>query len=296
MRKLLLALLLATAAQAEEIRIGAWNIEWLGRPDMRSGPSANVNQTPDDVSAYIEASGVDVLSLEEICVEADHQNSTLRTALARLSQRTGNRWKHVLFPKKGGEATQWTGLAWNTARVQAVGEPFKLPVRNVSSDGFNLWKRHPQGMQFSAGPGKTDFVLVPLHLKSNRRDDPGDNPAKQRGQECQALVEILPLVRQHFSDQDVVLLGDTNVMNSAEPAIRSLVTAGQRNLNATDLPTTWKGPDPFDRIFPPVRQPEFAHSQLRIFKPAGFSPTQFKVRLSDHYMVTIQVRVGSDDD
>ncbi len=48
------------------ITVGTWNIEWLGKPNMRSGVAHDVAQKPDDLAAYIDLSDVDILALEEI--------------------------------------------------------------------------------------------------------------------------------------------------------------------------------------------------------------------------------------
>jgi len=307
MKKTLLCLLacalfptLVGAQPADEIVLGAWNIEWLGRPDMRSGPSKDVAQLPEDLARYIGDSGVDMLALEEICILPGQDlhpfNPTLQSALHLLNQQPGQRWKVEYFPKKGEEPTQWTALAWNAARVQAVGGPYRIPVELPASE-FNLWKRWPYAMKFTTTtPGHTDWVAVPIHMKSNRRDEPGDNPVRQRAQEGRALARQLPGLARQFGDRDLLVLGDTNVLKASEGALTALEARGLVNLNRADRPTTWKGRAPFDRIFVPGDQPEFAGCRQTIFKPEGMTAEEFKVKLSDHYMVTTRFRPTRDDD
>ncbi|MBT9585046.1 endonuclease/exonuclease/phosphatase family protein [bacterium] len=293
---LALLTLAAPAQPPQKIVIGAWNIEHLGDPARRSEPSRNVAQQPEDLARYISQSGADILALEEIGdnpnTEFDPDNPTLAKALALLSKD----WKYILFPKKGDELTQLTGIAWNSAKVSAVDGPYILPINDRTNDGFQLWKRWPQAMKFRVAQGQTDFVLIPMHLKANRRDDPNDNPARQRAQETRALVQVLGSVRQRFREQDVILLGDTNCLKASEPALRNLSRAGYRDLNAKDMRTTWEGPAPFDRILVPRRQPEFRNSSETVHRPAGMDAKDFKIKYSDHYLVTTEMQVGPDDD
>ncbi|XZE33737.1 hypothetical protein SH501x_004532 [Pirellulaceae bacterium SH501] len=61
---------------ADKVRFGAWNIEWLGKPENRRGTGEDLAQTKDNLAKYIAASGVSVLALEEIC--DDGNSSTMR--------------------------------------------------------------------------------------------------------------------------------------------------------------------------------------------------------------------------
>src|SRR5262245_53677378 len=80
-------------AAAESARIGAWNIEHLGSPELRSGPAEGIAQEPADIADYIKASKVDVLALEEIDDDdgspGTKSNKTLTKAFELLKQQTG---------------------------------------------------------------------------------------------------------------------------------------------------------------------------------------------------------------
>lgn len=54
------------AAAQPNIGIGAWNIQWLGNPEQRSGCGKDVRQSAEDLAMYISRSRVDILALEEI--------------------------------------------------------------------------------------------------------------------------------------------------------------------------------------------------------------------------------------
>ena len=288
------------ARNPEILTIGAWNIEHLGNPERRSQPSQDVLQRPEDLAQYLRDSGVDILALEEIGdnpnTEFDPDNPILAQTLHMLSRTRQRPWKYVLFPKKDEAPHQLTGIAWNSDRVRALDGPYRIPLNDRSAQGFSLWKRWPQAMKFQVGSEGTDFVLIPMHLKANRRDNRGDNPPRQRAQETRALVQVLGSVRRRLQDRDVLLLGDTNCSRHEEKAIRNLVGAGYRDLNALDVPTTWEGPAPYDRIFVPLGQPEFRQSQQRIHRPTSLTPKQFKIGYSDHYLVTTEMVITRDDD
>jgi predicted NBD/HSP70 family sugar kinase len=149
-------------------------------------------------------------------------------------------------------------------------------------------------MKFSLGEGKTDLVIVPVHMKSNYG---GKKEAKkQRTKEAEQLTEALDTVRNHFSDSDIVIIGDTNVLETTEDAVKTYVNAGFRDLNSGDEPTLATGDAPFDRAFVPENQPELRQRKIRVFRPHWLSPKQFRKDLSDHYMATIKVRIEPDDD
>ena len=230
----LLALFTPSLSSAEELRIGSLNIEWLGVPNNRGSIAHGIAQDPADIAEYIKKGNIDILSLEEISdndeEDADSRtNSTLTQAFDLLNSQAGQDWTHVLFPKKDvNDKNQLVGVAWNRVRVQMVGEPFRLTIFDDPADAFNVWDRHPHAVKFSAGSNKTDLVLVPLHMKSNVGG--AAKTRVQRGLEAQLLVAQLTAIRQNFADDDLILLGDTNILKNNEQAAATFVSAGFRDL------------------------------------------------------------------
>jgi hypothetical protein len=286
----------ALAPTHPPIRIGAWNIEWLGTPGSRSGPAKGHAQTAEDLADYILAADVSILGLEEIArTDADDTwtNQTLADAFALVSQRTGGAWNHRLFPARSGR-NQNTGIAWDSSRVTPVGEPLLALAREArAADGKPLWARPPYGQTFRAGPGLTDFVVIPLHMKS----DYGGSFAAQRAAEAAALLADLP---QTVHDGDVILIGDANCAGHAEPAVAALVEGGFVDLNAADQPTHIRY-GPLDRAFVPAGQPEFLDRYFEVLRGTyldarPMSEADFKVHCSDHFMVITRVTVMTDDD
>ena len=284
------------ADQHKPIRVGAWNVEWLGMPERRSGPAKGHRQSPEALAEYILAADVDILGLEEIKIDSDDgsdTNSLLSSALEIVEQQRGGHWQHRLFPTTYGR-DQCTGVAWDSTRVAPIGEPRIVtdPDRK-STQSKTIWSRPPRGWLFSAGDGLTDLVVIVIHMKSNY----GGDFAEHRGEEAHCLVADLPAA---FDDPDVLIIGDANCSAHGEPAVATICEAGFVDLNARDVETHWRY-GPLDRAFVPADQPEFVRRQFEVLSGSFFAAhdlrvTDFKVSYSDHFMVITEVDVREDDD
>jgi predicted extracellular nuclease len=135
---------------------------------------------------------------------------------------------------------------WNQKKVSLEGNPETAQIP-AQVDGVNIWDRGIHAIKFRLGAGKTDIVVIPVHMKSNVG---GVNKTKtQRAKEAAFLIAEISKLKTTFNDSDFVILGDTNVLSGDEPAVKNIVDAGFLDLNETDVPTTYSGPAPFDRIF-----------------------------------------------
>lgn len=299
---LLVIALMATPALAQStITIGAWNIQYLGSPQCR--PSNNPAQQAEEIADFVIASGVDVLGLSEITdddnASATQTNRTLTHAMQIIQQKTGQEWRYGLFRKfqngTGCKARhiQLVGLAWNTTRARSVGS-VRIPINSASApNNITVWNRHPYAVKFQFGQNQTDVVLIVVHMKSNV----GTNTALVREWEARLLVQQLNFVRNHFKDNDIIILGDTNVLGAHETAITRLVGAGFSDLNGQDRSTTIRN-EAFDRIFVRLGQPEFTGSRQEVFGRdyLNYTTEQFLQRLSDHYLVKTSISISTDDD
>ncbi len=180
-----LCLFLLPAQSADLVRIGAWNIEWLGKPGNRSNSGQGVPQSVEDISKYITEFKVYLLALIEVCDDdldsTKISNTTMDVVIDKLNS-GAQKGKYTLFPKKdSSDLDQHLGVAWNESVVTRDGEPFRLPV-NTQHREYDLLKRLPYAVKFSFGSGKTDVVLVPMHMKSNRESV--QRGKKQRAEEA----------------------------------------------------------------------------------------------------------------
>ncbi len=314
------------------LTVGAWNLQWLGNAQAgRRKP-----QSPDDIASMIALSGVDILALSEVSATegtvastgTSARNATLDAAFAQLNA-AGAHWAYALFPKREGARApqdQWTGLAWNAAAVTPVGGPQRLraTIDTAREDALRhqmdrdepntlIWSRWPQAMKFSAGPGLTDVVVVPIHFKSNIG---GEATAQVRAVEAELLVQALRQLPASLHDPDTLILGDSNMLDADEPAGQVLARAGFKDCNARDVGThlSFRAGEkraPFDRIFVAARQPESADTcplsgvgreprDFKVIKPhewqPDLKPSQFQARLSDHLLVRTALCVMKDDD
>lgn len=327
-----LAVLANTAAAQQACQqtlvVGSWNIEWLGNAIKRKRPA----QTPADIAKYIAASKVDVLALAEVSVPKDSpagaRNQTLDQAFAILNA-TGAAWEYTLFPKRAGSRDhddQWTGLAWNATKVSNSGGPWELDVKidaakekaiaapfKPKAAGTTIWSRLPYITRLSAGAGKSDFLFMPVHLKSNIG---GGATSRARAYEINLAMDALAALPDERKDKDLIILGDMNMLSNDEPAALALKAGGLKDCNALDAGThlngkTGKGEAPFDRIFVSASEPETRDAcasapgpanlaGFTVIQPAQWEPglasTTFRERMSDHLLVTATICVTDDDD
>lgn len=299
-----------TATSTADLTIGFWNIEWLGKPDSRSGPARDIAQKPEDLADAIIESKVCILGLAEIVAPGPGRpirSRELEAVVDVLNTRTKQRWEYVLSPGRA-DGDQLTGLLWNTARVTALNdvgkpwqqgrdEPWPVPVRRArSAQGSSLWNRPPHAVKFSAGSGKADFVVIVLHMKADYNGD----FAAHRQQEAEALVDALPAVRDRFVDRDIVLLGDTNQIADTEASSKVFQAAGLTDLNPGTTRTNWRS-GTMDRVFVPANrpafdQPTFVSASDAFKRSRNWDDREFKRRLSDHFLVVTRVRAVPDDD
>ncbi|MBL8878716.1 MAG: hypothetical protein JNG88_06300 [Phycisphaerales bacterium] len=284
------------AAERDTLRVGAWNIEWLGTPGSRSGVSKDVKQTPEDLADYILAANVDILGVCEVAQESSDgslTSDTIAAALRIVGQKRGGAWTHQLFPARSGR-NQLCGLAWDTSVVSVKSPMVAATCADPVEGDEKIWSRPPPVVVFSTGDARTDFAVVMVHMKSNYNGD----FAEQRGREAHHLAKDLP---RTVADRDIVIMGDTNCNKTTEPAIAELCNAGFVHLTPDDARTFWKGNGALDRVFVPADQPEFAGRKYEIVRDdylakRSLTIDDFKKRYSDHFMVVTEVRVMRDDD
>jgi endonuclease/exonuclease/phosphatase family metal-dependent hydrolase len=288
------------------IRVGAWNIENLGSkysrdyPKERSSHGYGIARKPKDVAQVIRNLNVDVLALTEID-DNDRDpdarsNSILDEAFEILNKDAANDWRYELFArKKRSQETQLTGIAWNRMRIQREGRRLRIPVVDLERDRYSEWDRHPHAVKFTKGEGRTDFVVVPVHMKSGFYDE---NDIRQRQLEAISLKEEFPELQAHFDDRDIILIGDFNMTHRNEDAGKVFRNSKPRlfDLNYYDVSTHVSG-KPLDRCYIPRKQRENEFSGVRRVQIAAPSDkAKFRKALSDHYPIVLEFKEMADDD
>lgn len=268
------------------IHVGSWNIEHLSK---RGGRDENIYA----LTEHIEMASLDVLAMQEIYVthedRGERRNRELDGVIRLLKEHTEDDWLYqILENRSSTDDEQLCAVAWNSTVLDHLGS-VKIPVEH-SRDGYRLWDRTPHAIKFKF-EDKTDFAVVPLHMKSNYG---GASRARRvREREAATLVEKMPDVRDQLEELDIVLIGDTNCLRASEPALRIFDEAGFEDLNESDAATFVSGA-PFDRVFVPYDRRVFLYSRQYIMTSAN--PDDHDKYLSDHYLIKTVLKIRRDDD
>lgn len=287
---------------ADNIRVGAWNLETLGTPQSRDyrkkRPSHGfgVARNPADLADQVGRLNLDVLVLSEIddtTPEDDlRTNTILDDMVGILNSGREHDWTYVLFPKYSYYLhSQLTGVAWNRVKINQRGDWYRVLLGNRASRYWE-WDRHPHAIQFSRGKGRTDFVVIPIHMKAGRSDKAID----QRRVEAAALAARLDHIAAHFDDDDLILIGDFNMTRANEPAGRMFRDSGLIDLNPRDLPTH-AAKLALDRGYV-SRSPTFRTVRpLTIAAPVSRADAAlFRRQFSDHWPIVLELEEQADDD
>ena len=292
---------------ADSIRVGSWNIKTLGSPDSRDYPQRRpshgkgVERDPADLAETINGLDVDVLALQEIDDNdgdfSTRTNSILDATFEMLNEGGEADWHYELFagPSRN-DKTQLTGMAWDANRVDLVTRRLRIPVADITSKVYAEWDRSPHAMLSSRGEGRSDFVVIPVHMKAGG----GGGAREQREREAESLIRELDEVREHFEDDDIIIIGDFNMGSRDEDSGGDFRGSGKMfdlNFNDTDTHVSNR---PLDRCYVPKSQredgKEFAEATLEIHTPSDSSLSTFRRDQSDHWPVVLVFEEQEDDD
>ena len=286
---------------ADKIRVGAWNLETLGTPESRdykrkrNTHGYGVRRRPGELAEQIRPLDLDVLALVEIDDTAPkdqvRNNRVLDNTFRLLNRDVNHDWTYVLFPKYSRYAnTQHTGIAWNRTKVRRHGRWHRIRL-GARASRYAEWDRHPHAMKFTRGSGRTDFVVIPIHMKAGRSGKAVD----QRRVEAKALVARLDQIAIRFRDDDIVLIGDFNMTSSNEPAGQVFRAANLIDLNVTDQ-STHIARLPLDRIYVPRNSTFQSVGAVLVLAPTTERAVTFRRRYSDHWPIVFTFEDQTDDD
>jgi endonuclease/exonuclease/phosphatase family metal-dependent hydrolase len=306
------------------LQIASWNIEHLG-----GSSRASRKQSAFALADHIEMSGIHLIALQEIYVTPDDEvvrlgdgqppvpratpagerrNADLDVVCYLLEEHLETPWSYRILPNRAaGDKSQLCALMWDTARltldtVQALAVPGNI-------DGDAVWDRKPHVVSFTTDilvwrrPAGGDWVetaetrrisVVPLHMKSNYGGVTRNRHV--RAKEAVALCDALAAL-QPPPDPSLILIGDTNILDNAEPAIETFIARGFVDLNNNDSATYWSpqyAEAPFDRAFVAKDRPEFRYTRQYVMRSSDL--TAHDRFLSDHYMIKISVKDYVDDE
>ena len=210
------------------IQIGTFNIEWLGTSNESQHPHRTREQVRRIGALIAERLDLEVVVLEEINAESE-EYGWLREYLTeqgyRLKAGEAGGEQRVVIAYDDDEVDLLPTLGGDGIRELPVQASFSYP------DGCQSEARRPLAGHFRAGQFR--FLLVGVHLKSQRDGECGDRIRTVQTTELFAAVQQL---RSESGERDVIIAGDFNSRLSSEtlapllsaPGFRALTTAERR--------------------------------------------------------------------
>lgn len=267
------------------LRIGTWNLEWLGIDDRGGLPPRDADDYAK-IGAKVRELGVAVLAVQEIGGEAP---------LQKLAAAAGPGWGYVLGTTGGIEGKpQNIGFLYDGNVVDIVGvEQLSQLPREL--EGLPIFNRVPLTACFRVRATGFDFRAITVHLKAGQK---AQDEQKRRLESATLHDWIAGLEKDPKEDQDIVLLGDCNSTYGAAPQ-QEFEKGGtlQYVLQPTATPTIQHFPEPIDQI---ATGPGFAELQRTTYVVhddlGGLTKEAWRKTYSDHYPVTIEINADHDTD
>lgn len=286
----LLFLAAQLAAQSPTLRIGTWNLEFLGseNPSHRNNLPPRDDQDFAKIGEKVKGLGVAVLAVEEVCGPAP---------LQKVAAGAGPSWQFVLGTSGAwddGKTSQQVGFLYDTAQVELLfaEELLQLPREK---DGVPIFHRVPVTAAFKVKATGFDFRATVVHLKAGQKKD----DEQKRRLEATFLREwFTKLQATPGEDEDRVLLGDFNSTYGSEPETileQEHLLTYLRPKSAT--PTIMHFADPIDQI---VVGPGFGELRADSFTVDndfdGMPKDAWRKTYSDHFPVTVEIVAARDED
>jgi endonuclease/exonuclease/phosphatase family metal-dependent hydrolase len=291
-RLLLPGLLFSLALPAQSpatLKIGTWNLEFLGADgDFRNKLPLRDDADYQKIGEKIRSLGVAVLAVQEISGEAP---------LRKVAAGAGPSWQVVLGTSGAwddGKTAQSIGFLYDQKQVELLQaeELLQLP-REL--EGVPIFHRVPVTACFRARATGFDFRMVTVHLKAGQK-----KPDEQKRRlEATTLHDwIVALQKTQGEDQDIVVLGDFNSTYGTEPEM-ALEKGGSLQYvhPAAPMPTIMHFPEPIDQVavapgFDELQSNSFAvHSDF-----GGLDKDAWRKTYSDHFPVTVTIAADRDTD
>jgi exonuclease III len=287
---LFVSLCFALPAQiASDIRIGSWNIEFLGAdPKYRRDTPP---RSADDLIAIgkkVKDLGVVVLGVQEICGEEP---------LKAVAAAAGPTWRAVL-----GTTGQWSdnktqqgvGFVYDSSVVDLVyaEELLEFPSE---LDGVSVFHRKPVTACFRHLKTRCDFRVVIVHLKAGRK---ARDLQKRKAEATHLRKWIDKLLEDPREDRDIVIMGDFNSTYGDDPE-KMLESGGLMEYldHQRPAPTIMHFDTPIDQFcvnkaFREVQRNSFLSHHVADPKER----VQWRKTYSDHFPVTLRMTPLVDDD
>jgi exonuclease III len=191
--------------------------------------------------------------------------------------------------RTNSSATEWWVVFYRNGKVKPTLKTFLSEDRTANPN----FERVPYAFGFKSVDGKTDFVLISVHLK------PGKSNSVRRKQELSAVSAWIH--SRGTKEKDYIVLGDMNIENKAE--LLKISPYCMQSLNSGMLPTNTNlnSPKPYDHI---LVHPYYSKEAkgfgvinlLSHFNVKNYNHNSFRYLYSDHHPIFIKWEYSYDDD
>ena len=304
-----------SSSSSRPLKISSFNIQFLGNSNSR-----------DDVALAKILKKYDIVVVQELVsppysgtfangdpFKPDTQSSEF------FDEMKNNGFSYVLSEEdtgtgdtihKNGSATEWWVTFYKPGKVKSVTD---IPHGFLAEDRSNHtdYERVPYGFAFRSADGKSDFVLISVHLKPGK----GSKDKKRRKEEFAAITKW---VNEHDDkEKDFIILGDMNIGNCAE--LKDVTPIGYLSLNDECVPThtNLNSPKPYDHIMYNTTHTKneidtnfdfkvvnlidamktyWSASSTNPYPGDPYNHNEFRKYYSDHHPVEFRIKVTNDDD
>lgn len=315
----LIALAIASPVFAQDqVRMGVWNIEKLSTTAQRGFPELQGSQSLDprsdadldQIADYIrDELEVDALMVTEI--EPDSPDSTptvpQSAQLNHIAQKLGDKWRYFLG-RTGGDLR--LGILFNTDRIR-LKKLVNLHAPEFPVSGRDVLDRDPLIAWISvvddAGQVRNDVLLVCLHLKSVQdrfRNNRMAAVAKIIGDLTDGPTRAALQLPGKSEEREVLILGDCNDSEFDNPGFKYmfdyLSATGFPHVKPSSggYPDTRVNGSKIDHIFATgkVIHHTMIPDSFRVHTVPDGERAAYRETFSDHFPVTVDLRIQSDDD
>ena len=258
-------------APPEPLTIGSFNIENFG---------ATKAGKPEAMAMLVRiATNFDILAVQEF---SDASGNVQRQFLGMLNTPVSN----YGMLNSGPVGDEQYVFYYRVDRFNLA-----APTR-IYPDGGGVYTRPPYLAHFRTSDGSVDFVLGNVHTT------PGD------AAEISTLTDVITDAQTHFSEPDVIIVGDFNADQSYfDPAGYSTLFPPASFIwsipNGADT-TVGSSVKAYDRVLATVSSGEFMTGEWGVYRfdeeHSFRSLTITPDEISDHYPVWIRIRPGQDTD
>ena len=287
---LFVSLCYALPAQvASDIRVGSWNIEFLGADPKyrRDTPPRSVGDLKA-IGKKIQDLGVAVLGVQEICGDEP---------LEVVAAAAGPTWRAVLGTTgkwSDNKTQQGVGFVYDNSVVALLyaEELLEFPSE---LDGVSVFHRKPVTACFQHRKTGCDFRVVVVHLKAGRK---ARDLQKRKAEATHLRAWVDQLMKDPLEDRDIVILGDFNSTYGDDPE-KMLERGGAMEYleHQRTAPTIMHFDTPIDQFCVNKEFREVQRNSLKSHHVDGAAARlAFRKTYSDHFPVTMRMTPLADDD